>query len=196
MTLLDYLYNKYPEMKKRKVSGLPCPSSFGLDDPRGYDCGGLTCEECWNRTYEGDEFGATIKVMLDPGAKMPVRAHPTDAGMDLFAMEGGRISPCGSAIFDTGVHVDIPVGYVGLLTSKSGLMAKQEITSRGTIDSGYRGSIKAVLFNHSHVYVNIEKGQKITQLVILPIITPAVKLVDSLEDTDRGTGGFGSSGAF
>jgi dUTP pyrophosphatase len=137
-----------------------------------------------------------IKVVLDSGAKMPDRAHPTDAGMDLFAMEGGKISPCGSAIFDTGVHVAIPEGYVGLLTSKSGLMSKQGITSRGTIDAHYTGSIKAVLFNHSHLWVNIEKGQKITQLVILPIITPELELVDSLEETERGTGGFGSTGAF
>jgi dUTP pyrophosphatase len=137
-----------------------------------------------------------MKVMIEPGAKMPTRAHPSDAGMDLFAMEGGLIHPCGSASFDTGVHVSIPEGYVGLLTSKSGLMAKQGITSRGTIDSGYVGSIKAVLFNHSHQYVTIEKGQKITQLVLLPIIAPDLEEVDSLEETDRGVGGFGSSGKF
>ncbi len=138
----------------------------------------------------------TLQILLEPGAKMPHRAHPTDGGMDLFSMEGGTIPPCGSMSFDTGVHVAIPFGYVGLLTSKSGLMAKQGITSRGTIDCGYIGSIKAVLFNHSHQYVTIEKGQKITQLVLLPIITPELEQVDSLEETDRGDGGFGSSGKF
>ena len=137
-----------------------------------------------------------MKLMLDPGAKMPTRAHDTDAGLDLYAMEGGMISPCGSAIFDTGVHVAIPSGFCGLLTSKSGLMTNKQITSRGTIDCGYVGSIRAVLFNHSHQYVKIEKGQKITQLVILPISTPELELVESLEDTERGTGGFGSTGAF
>lgn len=137
-----------------------------------------------------------MKVMLDPGAYMPVRAHKTDAGLDLFAMEGKSIPPCGSEKFDTGVHVEIPKGYVGMITSKSGLMAKEGITSRGTIDSGYVGSIQAVLFNHSHKYVQIKKGQKITQLVILPIITPELELVDSLEDTERGEGGFGSTGKF
>ena len=70
------------------------------------------------------------------------------------------------------------------------------ITSRGTIDSGYTGSIRAVLFNHRKMDVHIEKGQKITQLVIMPIITPDLELVDSLEDTERGEGGFGSSGKF
>lgn len=137
-----------------------------------------------------------MKVMLDPGATLPTRAHPTDAGLDLYAMEGGMISPCGSAIFDTGVHVEIPAGFVGLLTSKSGLMRNNEIKSSGTIDADYRGSIQAILFNHSHRYVRIEKGQKITQLVILPIITPEPDVVDSLEDTERGNGGFGSTGAF
>lgn len=137
-----------------------------------------------------------MKVMLDPGAYMPTRAHEADAGLDLYAMECCIIPPCGSHKFETGVHVAIPEGYVGLLTSKSGLMAKEGITSRGTIDSGYMGSIQAVLFNHSHRHVVIKRGQKISQLVILPIITPELKLVDSLEETERGTGGFGSSGKF
>ena len=124
---------------------------------------------------------------------MPTRAHETDAGLDLYAMHGAVLSPCGMAIIDTGLHVEIPKGYVGLITSKSGLMSKG-ITSRGTIDCGYTGSIKAVLFNHSRKVVEIEAGQKITQLVILPIITPELEVVDSLEETDRADGGFGSTG--
>ena len=83
-----------------------------------------------------------------------------------------------------------------MITSKSGLMAKEGITSRGTIDCGYAGSIQAVLFNHSRKDYRVEKGQKITQLVIMPIITPELELVDRLEDTERGEGGFGSSGKF
>lgn len=90
----------------------------------------------------------------------------------------------------------IPEGFVGMITSKSGLMAKEGITSRGTIDSGYVGSIQAVLFNHRGKTYIVEQGQKITQLVIMPIITPELELVDSLEDTERGEGGFGSTGAF
>ena len=136
-----------------------------------------------------------IKVMLDPGAITPTRAHEADAGLDMYAREYDRIPPHGITVIDTGVHVAIPKGYVGLLTSKSGLMA-EGVTSRGTIDSGYTGSIRAALFNHRKTYVHIEKGQKITQLVLLPIITPEVEIVDSLEDTERGTGGFGSTGKF
>lgn len=136
-----------------------------------------------------------IKVVLDEGAILPTRAHPTDAGLDLYAKERCVVWARGGTKLDTGVHIQIPEGYVGLITSKSGLMGK-EITCRGTIDSGYTGSIKAVLFNHGSINYIVEKGQKITQLVIVPIITPEPELVDSLEETDRGDGGFGSTGKF
>lgn len=168
--------------------------SFNIYDRDGeLYCVGIVCDI---GTAKKPMNTNKIKVMLDPGAKMPKRAHPNDAGLDLFAKENGRIPPCGSASFDTGVHMEIPVGYVGLLTSKSGLMSKEEVTSRGTIDSDYRGSIQAILFNHSHRYVHIKAGQKITQLVIIPIITPEPELADELDETERGCGGFGSTGAF
>lgn len=138
----------------------------------------------------------TLKVMLDDGAILPTRAHPADAGLDLYSREYRFIKPRCSFSFDTGVHVAIPAGFVGLLTSKSGMMAHNECTSRGTIDSGYTGSIRVVLFNHGQNTVEIKAGQKISQLVIVPIITPAVEIVDHLEDTERGAGGFGSTGAF
>lgn len=137
-----------------------------------------------------------LKVVLDPGAILPTRAHPTDAGLDLYAKNNAIIRPGTWAQFDTGVHVEIPEGYVGMVTSKSGLMSKEGLTSRGTIDSGYTGSIRVALFNHSIKNAYIQKGQKISQLVVLPIITPELEVVDSLEDTDRGTGGFGSTGKF
>lgn len=137
-----------------------------------------------------------MKVMLDPGAILPTRAHSTDAGLDLYSPVRMVIRPNDYVKIDTGVHVEIPEGYVGMITSKSGLMANHGITSRGTIDSGYVGSIQAVLFNHSGQTYIVEPGQKITQLVLLPIITPELELVDSLEDTERGAGGFGSTGKF
>ena len=137
-----------------------------------------------------------IKVVVDQGANIPVRAHKNDAGLDLYATKGGVIFPFSRKVFDTGVHVAIPKGYVGLLTSKSGLMSNDGITNRGTIDSDYTGSIRAVLFNHSWKFIRIKPGQKVTQLVILPIITPEPDLVDSLEETERGNGGFGSTGKF
>jgi dUTP pyrophosphatase len=138
---------------------------------------------------------AYLKCVLDEGSIMPCRAHDTDAGLDLFSREEVVIPMFGCAKLDTGVHVAIPKNHVGLITSKSGLM-QEGITSRGTIDAGYTGSIKAVLYNHNNRPYLIEKGQKITQLVILPIITPMPVLVDNLEATCRGEGGFGSSGKF
>jgi dUTP pyrophosphatase len=137
-----------------------------------------------------------MKCVVDPGANLPTRAHKKDAGLDLYATKGGWILPFSRKTFDTGVHVAIPEGYVGLLTSKSGMMGRQGLTSRGTIDSGYTGSIKAVLFNHSWKVVRIRKYQKISQLVILPIVTPEPEYVVSLEQTERGDGGFGSTGQF
>ena len=127
---------------------------------------------------------------------MPTRAHKADAGMDLHSRECFKIYPGESHSFDTGVHVAIPEGYVGLVMSKSGLNVKHGLTSEGVIDSGYTGSIVVKLYNNGkHSYL-VEKGQKISQLVLLPIITPFLLMVDSLEETERGDGGFGSTGAF
>lgn len=134
-----------------------------------------------------------MKIQLDAGAQIPTRSHANDAGLDLYSMRDGYVFAGEHEVFDTGVHVEIPQGYVGLLTSKSGLMGKG-ITSRGTIDSGYTGSIKAVLFNHGSEAYLVRKGDKITQLVLLPIITPELELVDELEETERAEKGFGSSG--
>ena len=134
-----------------------------------------------------------MKILLDPDAYMPTRAHKTDAGLDLYSTVDMWLHPGEHKMIDTGVHVEIPDGYVGLITSKSGLMS-QGITSRGTIDSSYRGSIKAVLFNSGAEGVKIRRGYKITQLVIVPCITPELEVVEALEETERGAGGFGSTG--
>lgn len=135
-----------------------------------------------------------MKIMFDEGAKTPTRAHETDAGYDLYAREDKTIPAGESACFDTGVHIEIPLGYVGFLKSKSGLNVKHGITSEGVIDSGYTGAIVAKLYNRSATDYKVEMGDKITQLVILPILTPELELVDSMGETDRGDDGFGSSG--
>lgn len=135
-----------------------------------------------------------MKVMLDPCAFMPTRAHKTDAGLDLYAREAQIIPAKESATFDTGVHIELPKGTAGVLMSKSGLNVKHGITSEGLIDAGYTGSIVVKLYNHSGYDYKVEAGDKISQLVILPILTPHMKLVDKLEATERGSKGFGSSG--
>lgn len=147
-----------------------------------------------------------MKVVLDEGAKMPTKAHATDAGWDLYAKEDFVVPPTevyglegiwaqvGSAKHDTGVHIEIPEGYVGFIKSKSGLNVKKGITAEGVIDCGYTGSIIVKLYNHTSCKHEFKKGDKITQLVILPINMDSLELVDSLEETDRGNNGFGSSG--
>lgn len=137
-----------------------------------------------------------MKVVVEPGAYIPERAHSTDAGLDLFTPEEFTVQGKNSAVVDTGVHIAIPSGYVGFVKSKSGLMVKNDITTDGTVDAGYTGSIKIKLFNHGYDDKHFLRGQKIAQLVILPIITPELELVSDLEETDRGTGGFGSTGDF
>lgn len=135
-----------------------------------------------------------MKIKLDDFAYMPIRAHDTDAGLDLLSPKAVTIYAHDSAVIDTGVHVEIPKGYVGMLKSKSGLNVKAGITSEGVIDSGYTGSIRVKLYNNSADMYMVGVGDKITQLVILPILTPDLELVDSLEETERGDGGFGSTG--
>lgn len=135
-----------------------------------------------------------MRIKLDEGAKMPTRAHPTDAGMDLYARDTQIVPAKESAIFDTGVHIELPEGTVGMLKSKSGLNVKYGISSEGVIDVGYTGSIVAKLYNHSGRDYKVNAGDKITQLVIMPIIAPELEVVDELEDTERGDNGFGSSG--
>ena len=135
-----------------------------------------------------------MKITLDKGAKMPTRAHSTDAGLDLYAMDTQIVPAKESAVFDTGVHVELPEGTAGFLKSKSGLNTKHGITSEGVIDVGYTGSIVAKLYNHSGKDYKVNAGDKITQLVIVPILTPELELVESLGETERGNKGFGSTG--
>ena len=135
-----------------------------------------------------------MKIKLDPGAKKPTRAHTWDAGLDLYSMEDKSIWPMSSETFDTGVHIEIPEGCVGFIKSKSGLMVNHNITSDGTIDCGYTGSIRVKLFNHGGSRYRVNKGDKIAQLVVLPILITPLEEVDDLEATDRGDGGFGSTG--
>lgn len=135
-----------------------------------------------------------MKVMLDEGAFMPTRAHKYDAGLDLYSPIPFRVPAKGSLTIDSGVHVAIPAGYVGLLQSKSGLNVNNGILSDGVIDAGYTGSIRVKLYNHSYDDFQGRRGDKISQLVILPCSLNIVELVDELEQTERGNNGFGSTG--
>ena len=135
-----------------------------------------------------------MKIMLEPWAIMPTRAHETDAGLDLYAPKKQIVPARESAEFETGVHIQLPENTVGMLKSKSGLNVKHGLTSEGVIDVGYTGSITVKLYNNSGTDYTVERGDKISQLVILPIVVPSLEVVTSLEETARGNGGFGSTG--
>jgi len=135
-----------------------------------------------------------MKIKLDKGAFIPVRAHGTDAGADLRSPIDTVVPAMGSRVIDTGVHIQLPHGYVGMLKSKSGLNVKYGITSEGIIDEGYTGQIMVKLYNHSNYPYTVMRGDKITQLVIVPCEYLQFDLVDDLEDSERGDDGFGSTG--
>ena len=135
-----------------------------------------------------------MKIKLDPGAFMPEYAHEQDAGADLRSPVDAVVHPHGSVTIDTGVHIEIPNGYAGMLKSKSGLNVHFNIVSEGVIDAGYTGSIRVKLYNHGYDAFQVHRGDKISLLVIMPVHHAAFEQVDSLEETERGNGGFGSTG--
>lgn len=135
-----------------------------------------------------------MKIKLDRGAFIPVRAHGTDAGADLRSPIDTVVPARGSRVIDTGVHIQLPHGYVGMLKSKSGLNTRHGITSEGVIDEGFTGAIKVKLYNHSDYPYAFSRGDKITQLVIMPCEYVGFELADDLEDSERGNDGFGSTG--
>ena len=136
-----------------------------------------------------------INVMLDESAYMPEYAHfGADAGADIRTPIPVTVMPHSAVIIDTGIHIEIPEGCVGMIKSKSGLNVNKSILSEGVIDSGYTGTIRVKLYNHGDQTVTFERGDKITQLVIMPYLAGQFEQVDALNDTERGAGGFGSTG--
>jgi dUTP pyrophosphatase len=128
---------------------------------------------------------------------MPTRAHPGDAGIDLRARETTTLQPGEWAMIPTGVAVAIPAGHVGLVAPRSGLAARHGISvvnGPGVVDAGYRGEINAILINHGTEAITFRRGDRIAQMLVTPIVEADTIEVDSLPGSDRGTGGFGSSG--
>lgn len=137
--------------------------------------------------------------LLHPDAKVPTRANPTDAGLDLCAIteDGGiaRIEGGYRKIVSTGIAISIPQGYVGRILPRSGLAAKEGIhVMAGVVDSSYRGEIKVVLLNTAPGGFIYRTGDRIAQLVIQKIQLWNPEVVDELDETERGENGFGSSG--
>jgi dUTP pyrophosphatase len=135
---------------------------------------------------------------LDERAQLPSRAYPGDAGLDLYALEDGALGPGERAQVRTGIAVEIPDGQAGLVLPRSGLAARHGIAivnAPGLIDSGYRGEIRVLLLNTDRAAsFAFSSGERIAQLVLVRIETPEVVEVDELATSERGVGGFGSSG--
>jgi dUTP pyrophosphatase len=132
------------------------------------------------------------------GGYLPAYAHPGDAGADLRASESLTLPPGDRATIGTGVSVAIPLGHVGFVVPRSGLAARHGITivnSPGTVDAGYRGELRVTLLNTDrHAPFTVEAGDRIAQLVIVPIVSATFVPVDRHDETARGAGGFGSTG--
>lgn len=135
-----------------------------------------------------------MEIMLDEGAYMPTRAHATDAGLDLRTPKDVTVPAYGNTTVDTGVHVALPHGCAGLLVSKSGLNTRHDITSTGLIDEGYTGSIVVKLYNNGSEDHEFEAGDKITQLVIIPVVCEPLEQTAAFLPSERGDNGFGSTG--
>jgi len=128
-------------------------------------------------------------------AKLPVYANLGDAGMDFFSVEDLILKPNKLAACATGIAMAIPEGFVGLIWDKSGIALKKEIkTMGGVIDSSYRGEVKIILKNLSSQNYEIKKGDKIAQMLIQKFESPDLEEVNDLDETERGEGGFGSTG--
>ena len=137
---------------------------------------------------------------LNPSAVVPTRATSSSAGYDLYACletDGAIIHPGKTMLIGTGIAAEVPEGYFGGVFARSGLASKKGLRPAncvGVVDSDYRGEIKVALHNDSDVYRVIKNGDRIAQLVVIPYFAEELEVVETLDDTERGAGGFGSTG--
>lgn len=136
-------------------------------------------------------------IRLREGAHIPQKAHQDDAGFDLYASEDFTLRAHGFGCVPTAISIELPEGYEAQVRPRSGLAAKYGVTvlnAPGTIDAGYRGEVKVILINHGDADFMITAGMRIAQLIISPVLSARFVEVRALEESERGEGGFGSSG--
>jgi dUTP pyrophosphatase len=134
---------------------------------------------------------------LNPAAVLPSYARAGDAGLDLFASQPATIAPGASALVGTGIAIELPPGTEAQVRPRSGLALKHAVTvlnTPGTVDEGYRGEVGVILINHGRTAFVVEAGMKIAQLVVSARIQVEVTEVATLQESERGSGGFGSTG--
>lgn len=151
-----------------------------------------------SQTDPADSYPPLRIKRLDADLPLPDRAHPDDAGIDLYAATDLELAPGRRQLVGTGIAIALPVGTVGLIHPRSGLAARAGLSivnTPGTVDAGYRGEIKVCLINHDpDTAISISRGDRIAQLIVQRVELPRVVEVDELDDTARGAGGYGSSG--
>ena len=133
---------------------------------------------------------------IHPEAKLPVYGHPGDAGLDLFAVADRVIAPGEVYAVPTGIQVAVPTVFVGLIWDKSGISLKGVHRLAGVVDAGYRGEVQVVMINLGREPFAVKSGMKIAQMLVQPVAAMTVVESDSLDDTSRGQGGFGSTGLY
>ena len=146
---------------------------------------------------EADPDPAVLIHRLDRGLPLPARVHPGDAGVDLYAAEAVVLGVGERATVGTGVAVAIPEGYAGLVAPRSGLAQRHGLSlvnAPGVVDAGYRGEIRVILVNHGAEPVSLARGERIAQMLVVPVAVREMLEVDELPPSERGTGGFGSTG--
>ena len=154
----------------------------------------MKCTEDSYVALADEEGSLEVKLLSDKGT-VPQKANRFDAGFDLYSSENKSIAPNARSLVGTDVAMAIPKGHVGLIWPRSGLAVKLGIdVFAGVIDAGYRGEVKVCLYNSGSDTVEIEEGDRIAQLLIQKVDNFFIRKVQELDDTDRGSGGFGSSG--
>jgi dUTP pyrophosphatase len=133
---------------------------------------------------------------LHPEAKLPVYGHPGDAGLDLFSVVDRDLAPGEVFAVPTGIQIAVPAGHAGLVWDKSGISLMGVHRLAGVVDAGYRGEIQVVMINLGTAPFPVRKGMKIAQLLVQPVAAVEIVEADSLDDTSRGEGGFGSTGLY
>lgn len=149
-------------------------------------------------THESISAAITVQIQrIDPDMPVLRPAQPGDAGVDLRAAQSAKLAPGERLLIGTGIAVAIPQGYAGFVQPRSGMAVKKGLgvlNSPGLIDSGYRGELKVIVINLSSELLAVERGDRIAQLVVLPVPPVVYEEVEQLPDSSRGAGGFGSTG--
>lgn len=146
------------------------------------------------KVHQEIDWYPEVKFVLDEGAYDPYRKHSTDAGYDLACMYDFVVPRHNSVKINTGVHVQLPPHTKGVLMSRSGLICNECVTTTGLIDQGYTGPIKVRVYNHGEFDKAFKAGDRITQLVISPVLFPTFVRADELDESERGSNGLGSTG--